>query len=98
MARVLKMTCWPNFNGTRKKLKLYKKIFFAIYKMLVIRNSNKQIIYVLKMTIFFMLSYFSSTYVCESLFAIKNVIKSKRKKGFDQQMIAVCVSLRITII
>jgi hypothetical protein len=52
----------------------------TIYKMLVVRNSNKQIIYVLKMTISLMLSYFSSTYVHEKLFAIKNIIKSKEIK------------------
>jgi hypothetical protein len=47
--------------------------------MLVVKNINKQIIYVLKMTIFLMLSNFSSNYVHESLFAIKkcNLIEGK---------------------
>jgi cell division protein FtsL len=64
--------------------------------MLVVRNSNKQIIYVLKITIFLMLSYFSSTYVRESLFAIKNEIKSKERKVLTNKTIAACVSLRMT--
>jgi hypothetical protein len=63
---------------------------------LIVRNSNKQIIYVLKMKIFLMLSYFSSTYVRESLFAVKNVIKSKEKKVLTNETIAACVSLRMT--
>jgi hypothetical protein len=69
---------------------------FTIYKILVVRNSNKQIINVLKMTIFLILSYFSSTYVRESLFAIKNVIKSKERKVLTNETIAACVSLRKT--
>jgi hypothetical protein len=64
--------------------------------MLVVKNSNKQIIYVLKMTIFLMLSYFSSTYVRENLFAIKNVIKSKERKVLTNKTITACASLRMT--
>jgi hypothetical protein len=80
-----------NFNGTCKKLKLLKilqkkkKINYSIYKMLVIRNSKKQIIYDLKMIIFLMLLYFSST-----------LIKSKERNILTDETIAVCVSLRIT--
>jgi hypothetical protein len=87
----------PNFNGTRKKLKnCKKKKMFTTYKMLVVRNLNKQIIYVLKMTIFLMLSYFLSTYVCESLFAVKNVIKLKERKVLTNEIIAACVLQRMS--
>jgi hypothetical protein len=64
--------------------------------MLVVKNSNKQIIYVLKMTIFLMLLYFSSICVRESLFAIKNVIKSKERKVLTNETIAAYFSLRMT--
>jgi hypothetical protein len=43
-----------------------------------------------------MFSYFLSTYVHESLFAIKNVIKSKERKVLTNETIAACVSLRMT--
>jgi hypothetical protein len=79
-----------------QKIEIVQKNFFALYKMLVIRNSNKQIIYVLKMTIFHMLSYFSSNYVRESIFAIKNVIESKERNVLTNKTIAACVSLRMT--
>jgi hypothetical protein len=69
---------------------------FTIYKILVEINSNKQIMYVIKMTIFLMLSYFWSNYTRESLFAIKNVMKSKKRKFLTNKKIAAFVSLRIT--
>jgi hypothetical protein len=96
MACVPNISRWPNFNGTRKILKNCTKKFFSFYKMLLVRNSNKQIIYVLKMTIFLMISNFSSNYVHESLFAIKNVNKSKEWKVLTNETIAACVSLRLT--
>jgi hypothetical protein len=37
-----------------------------------------------------MFSYFSSTYIHESLFAIKNIIKSKEKKVLTNETIAAC--------
>jgi hypothetical protein len=77
-----------NKNCTQKKKK------FTIYKMLVVRNSNK--LHVIKMSIFLMLSCFSSTYVCESLFATINLIKSKERNVLTNETIAACVSLRIT--
>jgi hypothetical protein len=43
-----------------------------------------------------MLSYFSSTYIRESLFAIKNVIKSKEREVLTNETFVACVSLRIT--
>jgi hypothetical protein len=43
-----------------------------------------------------MLSYFSWTYVCESLFAITNLIKSKEKNVLTDETIATYVSLRMT--
>jgi hypothetical protein len=64
--------------------------------MLVVRNSNKQILYVLKMTIFLMLSYFPSTYIRESLFAIKNLIKSMKRKVLTNKTIPTCISQRMT--
>jgi hypothetical protein len=48
------------------------------------------------MTIFLLLSYFSSTYVCESLFTITNLIKSKERNVLIDETIAACVSLRKT--
>jgi hypothetical protein len=42
-----------------------------------------------------MLTYFSSTYIRESLFAIKNVIKSKERKILTNETIATCISLRM---
>jgi hypothetical protein len=43
-----------------------------------------------------MFSYFSSNYVCESLFAITNLIKSKERNILTDETISACVSLRMT--
>jgi hypothetical protein len=70
---------------------------YTIYEMLITRNSNKQIIYILKMTIFLMLLYFSSTYICESLFAItksRNFMLYKELKythTYALKIIIICV-------
>jgi hypothetical protein len=41
-----------------------------------------------------MLSYFLSTYVCERLFTITNLIKSKDRNVLTDEKIAACVSLK----
>jgi hypothetical protein len=43
-----------------------------------------------------MFSYFSLTYVCESLFTITILIKSKERNIFTDETIAACISLRMT--
>jgi hypothetical protein len=74
-------------------LKLLKN--YATRTILVISNSEKLITYILKMIIFFTLLYFLSTYACESLFPITNLIELKERYALTNETIADCVSLKI---
>jgi hypothetical protein len=65
--------------------------------MLVVRNSNKQIIPIcLKNDNIPYAFIFFVNYVRESLFAIKNVIKSKERKVLTNESFAAYVSLIMT--
>jgi hypothetical protein len=59
-------------------------------------NSLPDTFYTLKKVARSMLSIFSSTYACESLFSIMNLIKSKERNGLTDETSAACVSLKIT--
>jgi hypothetical protein len=59
-------------------------------------NSLPDTFYTLKKVAHSMLSIFSLTYACESLFSIMNLIKSKERNGLTDETSAACVSLKIT--
>jgi hypothetical protein len=105
--RLLKILLCNRFAVMYKQRKIKKKKNYTLYKMFV-KNSKKQIIYfyyflliyiiicilcILKMTIFLMVSYFSSTYVCESY---NELNWTKRNQCLTNETIAACVSLRLT--
>jgi hypothetical protein len=60
------------------------------------RDSEKQIVYNLKIKIFLIFLYFSSIYVCESLFTTTNLIKSKKINVLTDETITAYISLRKT--
>lgn len=59
-------------------------------------NSLPDTFFTLKKVVHSILSIFSSTYTCESLFSIMNSIKSKERNALTNEASAACVSFKIT--
>jgi hypothetical protein len=79
-----------------KLLKILHKNIYVIYKILIMENSKKQIIYNLKMIVFLIFSIFSFSYACESFISITNLIKSKKRNALIEEIIGACVTLKMT--
>ena len=43
-----------------------------------------------------LLSMFSSTYACESLFSVMNFLKSRNRSSLTDEISSSCISLRVT--
>jgi len=43
-----------------------------------------------------LLSMFSSTYACESLFSVMNFLKSRNRSSLTDEISSLCISLRVT--
>jgi len=88
------------------KLKLIEEIEINRLKSNVVKNTDTEILKVwnslpntfntLKKVAQSILSIFSSTYACESLFSIMNLIKTKQRNTLIDETSAACVSLKTT--